>query len=63
MLLILNWHCRIFQTFFAEHQVYTDILLTHQRLKISILNTLELTCKKMLSHVLGQEFGMRYPKE
>ena len=23
----------------------------------------KLTCKKMLSHVLAQEFGMRYPKE
>ena len=49
--------------FFAEHQVHTDILLAHQCLKIAILNTLELTCQKLLFHVLAQEFGMRYSKK
>ena len=55
-------HRRMFR-FFAEHQVYTDIVLAHQCLKISILNTLELTCQKVLFHELAPEFGMRYPKE
>ena len=32
--------------------------------RFCILNTLELTCKKlMLSHVLTKKVGMRYPKE
>ena len=40
----------------------TDIPLVHQHLKSFIQNTPELTCKKTFSHVLAQEFGIRYLK-